>query len=442
METHNMDLLLIVDHDRRFRDTQAAGQNVIPAEEAEKIALMASAFTARMQRVAFVSEHDPDGLRAYREAGYETIQVNGNRNQVLSARIGGWRKMLAEGGHLKHLVIVSPDEQFETLMRKTKQAEGLVHLWAPAEQTPPELKKSSYDFRDIGEMLPIKAETIIFIDYENIHITLERHGFQPDPKKLITAIKTMAADLGNIVSLEAYADWKELERHSQMDIQRRLAELDVNTHYLVSQHGKNSADMRIVKDIRDALEPISGRHNLKRIMVVSGDRDFRDVICAIQEHGKEAIVMGLQGSLSADLARSANKVRYLDDELKTPVDKIVCSSTPYNANLEQINYLTSWVTARITKALEKLPYVDSHYLATGMAQDAQLQKWGLAQTQRAACDWLFFLASMGRIVHVKMSHPKTPRHNIDIWKLPGERSGFCKAHHKSSPLELSTLSAQ
>jgi uncharacterized LabA/DUF88 family protein len=436
METKKMDLLLIVDHDRRYRDTQAAGQKIIPADEAEKIALMASAFTARVQRVAFVSTHDPEGLRAYQDAGYETIQVNGNRSQVLGARIGNWGKMLAEGGHLNHLVIVSPDEQFKTLMLKAKQSDGTIHLWAPAEQTPLELQRSFYDFRDIDEMLPTKSETLIFIDYENIHITLERQGLQSDPTKLINAIKKMTADLGNIVGLEAYADWKELERHSLIDIQRQLAELDINTHYLISHHGKNSADMRIVKDIRDALEPASGKRNLKRIVLISGDRDFRDVVSAVQEHGKEAVVIGFRSNMSADLARSASEVRYLDDELSALFEKDA-HPTPGNSNHEQVKYMTSWVTKRIAKASQKLPYIDSHYLAAGMAQNFQLQEWGIAQTQSEAYAWLVFLAKEGIITQIKMPHPKTPWRIIDTWRLPSQKENASNVSKMANTYEVS-----
>ncbi len=426
MNNNPPDLLLIVDHDRRFRDTQAAGQKIVPLDEAEKIALLASAFTARVQRVAFVSEHDPDGLRAFRTAGYETIQVNGNRNRVLNARIDSWGKLLAEGGQINHLVVVSPDQQFETLLRKTKQSAGTVHLWAPAEQTPGALKKPAYDYRDLGELLPAKSETRIFIDYENIHISLERQGFQPDPKKLIGAIKKMTVDLGNLVSLEAYADWKELELHSHIDLQRQLAELEVNTHYLISRHGKNSADMRIVKDIRDALELTSDRQNLNRIVLVSGDGDFRAVIEAIQEHGKEALVIGLRRNLSAALASSANEVRYLDDALNVFPSEVSSEKTR-SLEAEQMKYLATWVRTRLTKALKKLPYVDSHYLATGMAQDWQLQKWGIAQTQSESRACLFSLSACGVIRHIKRPHPKTPWHAIDTWQLPEEQEARLRA---------------
>ncbi len=369
-------LLLIVDHDRRFRDAQEAGQRLSPSDEAEKIALMASAFAANMKRVAFVSEHDPEGLHAFLNAGYETIQVNGNREQVLSARIGNWRQMLTEGNPLNHLVVVSPDRQFEPLILKAKQSDGAVHVWAAGESTPRELKRPFYNFRDLNDMFPNKSEIIVYLDYENLHITLERNGFETDPQKLMSAIKTMAADFGTILSFEAYADWGELERHGRTAIQRQLAELEVNTHYLISRHGKNSADMRIVKDVRDALELLTSRHNLQKIVLVSGDSDFRDLVFTIREHGKGAVVLGLKDSMSASLAKAACEVRYLDNLLCSPAQDSQVPDvvpTPWSAQVRLLARISKVLCDHQTEEMEmqvllREAKIDARQLTQGLAQ--------------------------------------------------------------------------
>lgn len=516
MNNDNKDMLLIVDQDRRFRDMEAAGQNAVPSDDAENIALIANAYAVARRRVAFVSEHDPEGLRAYRNAGYETIPVNGNRSQVLSARINEWAKMLTDPGHFRHLVVVSPDSEFELLMSRAKQAGSAVHVWAPAKLIPQEFKQPFYNFRDIDEILPKKSETIIYIDYENLHITLERLGFQPDPKKLINAITAVAASLGKVISLEAYADWKQLGQRSQADIQRQLEELSVNTHYLISHHGKNSADMRIVNDIRDAIEPLTGRHNLRKIVLVSGDSDFRDLIYSVREHGKDAVVIGLKINMSADLARSASEVHYLDDMLCGPaqqdeglrkpllpwpvqvsftarVKKILLDRQCEEIDIETImaelklddglrgmkqaveqgllflgersedgvsvqtirlnsghpivsalEYLSHWVPERITSALRKgLPWVDSNFLARGMAMDAKLQEWGLGQNRREADGWLAIVEMMDLIVKKMQAHPNTPGHQVAIWVLPeaSQRASAFSAPRAEWPRHTLELSA-
>jgi uncharacterized LabA/DUF88 family protein len=201
------------------------------------------------------------------------------------------------------------------------------------------MKRPFYNFRDIDEMFPKNSEILFYVDYENLHITLERNGFNTDPAKIVNVIKTSASDFGKIVCIEAYADWGELEKRSQMDIQRKLAELDVNTHYLISRHGKNSADMRIVKDVRDTLERMTSQHHLQRIGLVSGDSDFRDLLYAVREHGKGAVVLGLKDSMSAGLIRVADEVRYLDGSLceKAYSDKIpVADITPWSSQVHLV----------------------------------------------------------------------------------------------------------
>jgi uncharacterized LabA/DUF88 family protein len=281
------------------------------------------------------------------------------------------------------------------------------------------------------QIRPATSKTMIFIDYENVHILLEQSGYQTDPEKVIHAIKILTADLGHVVAIEAFADWKELERHSQMDIRRRLEHLNIRTYGLVSHHGKNSADMRIVNRIRDVIEPVRGKTTIKKILLVSGDRDFRDVIYAIKAHKREAVVLGFKSNMSHALAHCANEVRFLDDALNTPIYNPVQYNSPYPANVEQIKYLIEWVIARIARALQKMPYVDSNYLAIGMAQDQTLRNWGIAQTKAEAYGWLAFLASEGLIVHVDMPHPKTPQRIINTWLLP-----ICKKQVYSIRMKL------
>ena len=52
----------------------------------------------------------------------------------------------------------------------------------------------------------------VFVDYENIHISLERqYHIVPEPNKLATVLTEEIKKRGDILVGQAYADWEEYE---------------------------------------------------------------------------------------------------------------------------------------------------------------------------------------------------------------------------------------
>jgi len=211
------------------------------------------------------------------------------------------------------MVVVSDDPAFEVLCNIASQAKTQVSVWGINGNASPELSK--YKYRRLGELLHpshIKIQednVVIRIDLENILITLSKMGIKTTTNKLVEAINQEINDLGHTISTIAYADYDVLAKDFGDNLQRSLEQMDVRTRYQISKFGKNSADFAIVSDIHTELDR---NPNFQTIVIVTGDRDFRPVIEAAQNSGKKVVVLALQSSLSKDLARIADEVRYLD----------------------------------------------------------------------------------------------------------------------------------
>src|SRR5690606_26285329 len=75
--------------------------------------------------------------------------------------------------------------------------------------------------------------------------------------------------------------------------------------------GKNSADMRIAKDV---LADSSSPKSADVFIIASGDRDFNDIYGALRGRGKQVVVWGIHGSTSRILENNpAILLEYVDD---------------------------------------------------------------------------------------------------------------------------------
>ncbi len=116
-----------------------------------------------------------------------------------------------------------------------------------------------------------------------------------------------------------------------------------------------------------------------------------------------------------------------------PIAKSDTTERTYRLNrqhplVQSIQALHNWVVGRIGYLLgeRRLPWVDSNYLARGMAMDNKLIALGVGQTREEVDGWLELLASVGVIVKRVMPHPKTSEKLIATW-WPQGWSGTVKS---------------
>jgi uncharacterized LabA/DUF88 family protein len=314
MYTH--DVVQIVDVYPHHHEGHKQTMKVDPDAEAQSLSMLVKPLGRDARKIAIVAKDDERRLLAYQRAGYETHTMNGNRPTELRQFI---RHMTAQIRQTtpKHTILVSDDPEFVYLCEAVAPHTELT-IWANSATVPRELTDSNYGFRALEELLPnLKIPRIdVRIDLENILIGLVQRGWRPNVGVMMEAIRQAVDDLGEIVTVTGYADWGELNRHHggpNVNWQRELTLAGGESRYVVNQHGKNTADMKIADDIRTLVEHDPGGGGaIDTIVLATMDRDFRPIVETAQRRGKKVVVLALEGGLSRELEGAASEVRYLN----------------------------------------------------------------------------------------------------------------------------------
>ena len=154
--------------------------------DAQNLCLTSTVFAPRQRCIALVAADDSRALEAYRQAGYETMVMNGNRKSELDGLIKSIEEILRTASP-RYLVLMTTDPAFVRLCRS---ANGLPHVnlavWGPANDTPPELAQSTCNFRPLEEPVPCPrhAAVDVRLDFENLHVGLRKLGWSPRCQKV------------------------------------------------------------------------------------------------------------------------------------------------------------------------------------------------------------------------------------------------------------------
>jgi uncharacterized LabA/DUF88 family protein len=493
-----------------------------PDGEARALATLVKLLGRNPRKIAIVAHGDDARVLAYSREDYEIIKMNGDRDAELRKFISKMTRQI-ERDEPKHTVIVSDDPEFEYLCQAAAKHTD-VAVWAHSETVPKELIEAGYNFRPLEDLLPdLKIPKVdVRVDVENIVIGLEQRDWQADLGELVDAINRATKDLGEIVTITGYADWTELARHSRrgVDLQRQFAMAGGESRYLVNQHGKNSADMRLADDVRTLVEHNQGSAGaVDVICFATNDRDFRPIIETAQRRGKHVVVLGLEGGVSGELRMVANEVRYLDEFVKLPASKSSTTNDAPEPRRDQVAlmlrigtwmhqhrlgaiyrdrlehefadvvdgvrelidggwfvsspgnragansrahrlepnrehttaraalYLAQWLPRRLDFCLKQrgMPHVDTNYLANGMTRDVTLSRLGVAQTRKAAENWLYTAEAAGLVVHASQPHPQSPDRTITTWRPaneePAAAAGAASGNAETTSAETTSTQA-
>lgn len=159
-------------------------------------------------------------------------------------------------------------------------------------------------FEIFGVKMGQDAQVAIFIDYDNIEISVEEvlgRNVDVDWNRIFT----YASQLGRVVVRRAYADWAEAANK-----QRQLLSLGVELIHVNSKRGKNAADIRIVIDVLELF--YSEKDAFSHVLLVSGDGDFTELVHRLRAHGKTVVGMGVSGTTADYLVTACDKFVFYD----------------------------------------------------------------------------------------------------------------------------------
>ncbi len=250
----------------------------------------------------------------FASTGYHLFNVSDPR-YVADALLTDFFPMDSETS-IDELIITSSRSVFQGIIQRLQlPPQSRVRVWADVN---PGLEHVI--FQDLEVILAVKSKSVaLYVDFENISISLNEQGYVVDLDTLIQGLKNRAAQYGQLMHLAAYAPWgqrgslppmlDQYGREISDDVPSRLALESIDPVF--SLPGKNSADLRIAKDV---LAESATANSPEIIIIASGDRDFNEIYNTLRARGKQVVVWGVRGSTSRVLENNAAiKLEYIDD---------------------------------------------------------------------------------------------------------------------------------
>ncbi len=213
-----------------------------------------------------------------------------------------------------------------------------IRVWGADENM---LAGSEYEDLVIYQLLDglygIRTKNVwVYIDFENISISLNEQGFVVNLDHLIERLVSQAKAHGKLVKMAAYAPWGQRgalpplvessgrEVAGEAPARLMMANIDPVFHL----PGKQSADIRIARDVlTDAGHPEAG----DVIILATGDRDFNDVINPLLQRNKTVIVWGVRGSTGRLLqSHPSLQLEYIDDFTDLQTHQSLSAVAPKN----------------------------------------------------------------------------------------------------------------
>lgn len=219
------------------------------------------------------------------------------------------------------LILATTSSDLIPLVRRVKMTRSArIRMWGSEDVLQGTEFADEVIFQPLETLLGLQTKNVaVYIDFENIAISLNEQGFIVNLDHLINRFVMQAKAHGQVVKMAAYAPWGQRgslpplvdgagrEVADEAPSRLMLANIDP----VFNLPGKNSADIRIARDV---ITDASHDDAADVYIMASGDRDFNEVLNTLLKRNKAVIVWGVRGSTSRQLENNPGiSIEYIDD---------------------------------------------------------------------------------------------------------------------------------
>jgi len=149
---------------------------------------------------------------------------------------------------------------------------------------------------------PSKEVVAVFIDFENMRLTVEETG--AEPFQMHKVLDYVNENIGRVAIKKAYSNW-----HYVNPLMYNLLgnNIDMIQVYPRGTQRKNAADIRLTAD---AMETLFMYPHIDTYVIVASDSDYTGLIIKLREHGKKVAGIGTRQHTSEHLVQACNLFRF------------------------------------------------------------------------------------------------------------------------------------
>lgn len=180
------------------------------------------------------------------------------------------------------------------------------------------------------EKLLMNKNTLVFVDYENVHFNLInqfKNVFEINFFKKLKQFLTEKNEM-NLIDVIAYCNFDIEDMHKSFH-QTALQHLGIDTRH-TTNNGKNYADIQITTD---AMEAVYNNQSIDIVVIISNDKDMTPLIKSLRKANTEVYLILFKENFDRVLLEFPTKYFFIEDILSIELSDIENTQDAIHKNI-------------------------------------------------------------------------------------------------------------